>query len=79
MKIFVFFLYTFNLNSTISLYDLKVHYYSLTFIFLDFKTLFENFCIFLYNFYLNSTISLYDLKVNIIFVYSFNKQEYLLN
>ena len=56
-----------------------MNYYSLTFIFLDFKTLFENFCIFLYNFYLNSTISLYDLKVNIIFVYSFNKQEYLLN
>ncbi len=47
--------------------------------FLDFKTLLENFCIFLYNFYLNSTISLYDLKVNIIFVYSFNKQEYFLN
>lgn len=32
-----------------------------------------------FNIYLNSTISLYDLKVNIIFVYSFNKQEYLLN
>ncbi len=37
------------------------------------------FVFFLYTFNLNSTISLYDLKVNIIFVYSFNKQEYLLN
>ena len=37
------------------------------------------FVFYLYDFYLNSTISLYDLKVNIIFVYSFNKQEYFLN
>lgn len=55
-----------------------MNYYSLLFIIL-LKLFQENFCIFLYNFYLNSTISLYDLKVNIIFVYSFNKQEYLLN
>ena len=69
-----------------------MNYYSLCFyfyyIFITFFILFyfkisnnfmKVFVFYLYDFYLNSTISLYDLKVNIIFVYSFNKQEYFLN